>query len=78
VAYNPNQGAFGDVEKLSQQEFEAILTGALFTGFNIQIPGLQDVQSSFQSLFPGVPFPINIPSLNVPGLGIPGIPGLPF
>jgi hypothetical protein len=78
VAYNPNQRTFGDVEKISQQEFEAILTGALFTGFNLQIPGLQNVQSSFQNLFPGVPFPIDIPSLNVPGLGVPGIPQLPF
>ncbi|MCS6813811.1 MAG: hypothetical protein NZ772_09615 [Cyanobacteria bacterium] len=74
VAYNPSQGIFSPVEKMTQQEFESILTGALFNGFSVPIPGLQDVQRSFQNLFPGVPFPINVPSLNVPGLGIPGLP----
>ncbi len=66
VAYNPSQGTFGAVEKMTQQEFEAILTGALFDGFTIQIPGLQEVQQSFQSLFPGVPFPISVPGLSIP------------
>lgn len=74
VAYNPSQGVFSAVEKMTQQEFESILTGALFSGFSVQIPGLQDVQRSFQNLFPGVPFPINVPSLNVPGLGFPSLP----
>ncbi|MDX2097526.1 MAG: FecR family protein [Leptolyngbyaceae cyanobacterium bins.59] len=67
------------VAQLSQQEFEALLRGALFTGFNVQIPGIDKVQSSFSRLFPGVPFPIDIPGVSVPGVpGIPGIPGLPF
>ena len=74
VSVRPD-GAVGLVEKLSQEEFSQLLKGVLFNGFSIPLPGISKVQGSFQRLFPGVPFPISVPS--IPGLPTPPVP-VPF
>jgi hypothetical protein len=68
-------GALGIIQKLSENEFSALLKGNLFDGFANQIPGIDKVRASFEGLFPGVNFPISIP-----GIPTPSIPGfrLPF
>ncbi len=62
-------GAPGLIEKLTQKDFTNLLTGNLFNGFTIPLPGMTKIQASFQQLFPGVPFPIQLPRL--PTLPIP-------
>lgn len=69
-------GQPGSVQQISQDDFTRILKGSLFDGFNLQLPGIDKIQSSFQGLFPGIPFPISIPGIPVPG--IPGVPRSPF
>jgi len=69
-------GQPGSVGQISSEDFTRILKGSLFDGFNLQLPGIDKIQSSFQGLFPGIPFPISIPGIPVPG--IPGVPRLPF
>jgi len=76
VTIDETSGTVGEVQTMSLEEFQGILKGSLFSGFSIQLPGISKIEQSFRNLFPGVPFPINIPNLNVPG--IPGVPGLPF
>ncbi len=68
-------GALGIIQKLSENEFSALLKGNLFEGFTNQIPGIDKVRASFEGLFPGVNFPISIPSIPTPS--IPGF-RLPF
>jgi hypothetical protein len=63
-------GKLGLVEKLTQADFTSILRGSLFDGFTTSLPGISKIQQSFQSLFPGVPFPLRLP-------GIPSIPTPP-
>jgi hypothetical protein len=67
-------GALGIIQKLSENEFSALLKGNLFEGFANQIPGIDKIRASFEGLFPGVNFPISIPGIP----NIPSIPGLPF
>jgi hypothetical protein len=62
-------GQVGGVVKLTQDDFIRLLRGDLFSGFAGQLPGLSKIQSTFQRLFPGIPFPISIPG--IPGLPIP-------
>jgi hypothetical protein len=69
VSVSPT-GALGLVGKLTQSEFTTLLKGGLFNGFTLSLPGLSKIQSSFQQLFPGVPFPIRLPSVSIPGLPI--------
>ena len=68
-------GALGIIQKLSENEFSALLKGNLFEGFTNQVPGIDKIRASFEGLFPGVNFPISIP-----GIPTPSIPGfrLPF
>lgn len=70
VSVSPT-GALGLVEKLTQSEFTNLLRGGLFNGFTLSLPGMSKIQSSFQRLFPGVPFPIRLPSVSIPGLPVP-------
>ncbi|XHX79858.1 MAG: hypothetical protein RBJ76_08020 [Stenomitos frigidus ULC029] len=63
-------GTLGLVEKLTQGDYTNLLTGSLFNGFTIQLPGMAKIQASFQQLFPGVPFPIRLPRLLIPRLPI--------
>jgi hypothetical protein len=63
-------GTLGLVEKLTQGDFTSLLTGNLFNGFTVQLPGMPKIQASFQQLFPGVPFPIRLPRLTIPRLPI--------
>ena len=63
-------GTLGLVEKLTQGDFTSLLTGNLFNGFTVQLPGMAKIQASFQQLFPGVPFPVRLPRLTIPRLPI--------
>lgn len=69
VSISPT-GKLGLVQKLTQGDFTNLLTGTLFNGFTIQLPGTAKIQASFQQLFPGVPFPIKLPSVSIPRLPI--------
>lgn len=70
-------GIFGTIEKLTQADFITLLNGSLFQDFKTPIPGIDKVRQSFERLFPGIPFPVElIPDL--PNIPIPKIPGLPF
>jgi hypothetical protein len=72
-------GTLGLVEKLTQGDFTTLLRGNLFNGFTIPLPGTAKLQASFQQLFPGVPFPVQLPSLPIPSVPIPNLPiRLPF
>jgi len=62
-------GTLGLVEKLTQGDFTSLLTGNLFNGYTVQLPGMAKIQASFQQLFPGVPFPVRLPRL--PSLRLP-------
>lgn len=64
-------GSLGLVEKLTQSDFTDLLMGSLFNGFTLSLPGMSKIQDSFQKLFPGVPFPLRLPSVSVPGLPVP-------
>lgn len=78
VSISPT-GALGLVEKLTQGDFTNLLRGNLFNGFTIPLPGTAKLQASFQQLFPGVPFPVQLPSLPIPSVPIPSLPiRLPF
>lgn len=70
-------GIFGTIEKLTQADFITLLNGSLFQDFKTPIPGIDKVRQSFERMFPGIPFPVElIPEL--PNISIPKIPGLPF
>jgi hypothetical protein len=73
-------GVFGTIEQLTQLDFVTLLTGSLFQDFKTPIPGIDKVRQSFERLFPGVPFPVElIPNLpSIPSVPVPRIPGLPF
>ncbi len=53
----------GTAERLSVEDFVAILTGELFRSFLEQLPGMDNIRSSFQRLYPSVPFPLGAPEL---------------
>jgi hypothetical protein len=63
-------GVPGAIDRISQDEFTRLLAGSLFNGFTIPLPGISKIQSSFQRLFPGVPFPISVPGLPIPRIPI--------
>jgi hypothetical protein len=63
-------GGVGLIEKLTADDFTNLLKGNLFNGFTLSLPGMAKIQASFQKLFPGVPFPIRLPSVSIPGLPI--------
>jgi hypothetical protein len=73
-------GVFGTIEQLTQLDFITLLTGSLFKDFKTPIPGIDKVRQSFEQLFPGVPFPVDlVPNLpGIPNIPVPRIPGLPF
>lgn len=59
-------GRVGTVAKLSEREYRRILTGSLFDGYVVQIPGIDKVRDAYQQLFPGLPFPLPAINLRVP------------
>ncbi|MBD1909701.1 MULTISPECIES: FecR domain-containing protein [unclassified Leptolyngbya] len=70
-----------DIEQITADEFQDILLGELFDGFLQLLPGLSRIQSSFQQLYPNIPFPLDSSGLPIPGPSIPStpsIPGFPF
>jgi len=72
------KGALGIIQQLTENEFVGLLQGNLFQGFTNQIPGIDKVRSVFNGLFPGVNFPISIPSIPTPSIPIPSIPRFLF
>ncbi len=69
-------GVLGAIQAMSQGDFEQVLRGNLFQGFQNQIPGFDKVRNTFQNLFPGAEFPIAVPRIPTPNL--PSLPSLPF
>lgn len=69
-------GVLGAIQAMTQSDFEQVLRGNLFQGFQNQIPGFDKVRNTFQNLFPGADFPIAVPTIPIPG--IPSLPSLPF
>ncbi|NJN21262.1 MAG: FecR domain-containing protein [Leptolyngbya sp. RL_3_1] len=65
------------VELLTPEDFETLLLGPLVAGFVEELPGLDALQASFESLFPDIPFPGVTPSVPTPAIPTPAIPG-PF
>ncbi len=65
-----NTGKVGLVEKLSQEEFTALLSSGLFNGFTLELPGIRKIKDSFENLF-GIPFPISVPGIRIPTPPIP-------
>jgi hypothetical protein len=78
-------GVLGQIQDITPEELALILTGELFSGFNIPITPEGALQSMCQRIVPpnfscsanGVPTP-NIPTPPVPGIPRPSIPGSPF
>jgi hypothetical protein len=58
-------GQVGGVKKLTDEDYRRLLTGALFNGYSIQIPGIDKVRQTYSRLFPGLPFPISLPSIKI-------------
>lgn len=75
-------GILGEIERITPEEFAAIVTGELFSGFNIPITPSGGLQGICQRIFPagfrcsseGIPTPI-VPTPSVPR---PPTPRLPF
>lgn len=51
------EGQLQAIQPLSQAEFTAILTGPLMANYTAPLPGQDLLRQSFQSLYPGAPFP---------------------
>ncbi len=71
-------GILGAIQQITENEFVSLLNGSLFNGFTNQIPGIDQLRSSFNNLFPGVDFPISIPNIPTPSLPVPSLPRFPF
>lgn len=72
-------GILSAIQTMSQKDFEQVLQGNLFQGFQNQIPGIDKVRDTFQNLFPGADFPISLPRIPTPNLpSLPSLPSLPF
>ncbi len=69
-------GVLGAIQAMTQSDFEQVLRGNLFQGFQNQIPGFDKVRNTFQNLFPGANFPIAVPTIPTPSL--PSLPSFPF
>jgi FecR protein len=64
----------GAAERISAEDFLAILNGDLFRNFLEQLPGIANIRNSFQQLYPQVPFPLNTPELPEPNVPRPRLP----
>lgn len=62
------EGILGTVEQLSQSEVEDILKGSLFNGFQVELPGMDQLRAALQDKFPDISLPSipNIPEVNPP------------
>lgn len=64
------EGVLGTVIDLSKDEIEKIVTGALFEGFDIQIPGIDKLEEVLNEQFPQIEIPDvlrdNVPSIPNP------------
>lgn len=65
LSYDPEQQQAA-IRQLTPEDFERLLRGPLISDFTQEIPGIGDLQSAFERLFPSLPFPI------------PSLPGLPI
>lgn len=74
------QGLLGQIIKLTLGDYETILNGNFFQGFNTRLPGIPQLETTFSSLFPGASFPSlpTVPSLPaIPSVQTPPIPSIP-
>ncbi|WP_446398090.1 hypothetical protein [Coleofasciculus sp. E1-EBD-02] len=64
------EGVLGTVIDLSKDEIEKIVTGALFEGFDIEIPGIDKLEEVLNEQFPQIEIPDvlrdNVPSIPNP------------
>lgn len=64
------EGVLGTVIELSKAEIEEIVTGALFKGFDIEIPGIDKLEEILNDQFPQIEIPDvlreNLPSIPNP------------
>lgn len=70
-------GIFGKIVALSQADVESLLKGVLFDGFEIEIPGMEKLQTALENLYPNINLP-RLPGFSRPNLPRPRIPRLPF
>ncbi|MCS6811962.1 MAG: FecR family protein [Cyanobacteria bacterium] len=54
-----NRGIPGQVQSLTQQEFNQILNSDLFQSFQEPLPGFNALKQSYNQLFPGTVFPLD-------------------
>ena len=72
LSYDPGTQQ-GFLAQLTPEDFERLLKGPLISDFTTELPGLGDLEDSFERLFPGIPFPgLAIPTPSIP------IPSFPF
>jgi hypothetical protein len=60
--------------ELDAAEYERILLGPLFQGFQLPLPGLGALDSHLRSRFPGVTFPLPSVGLPIPQPSLPSAP----
>ncbi len=57
------EGGFGEIEAMSYQSYETVMTGELVKDFSTACPGLNKIKEAFDRLFPGRVFPVNLSRL---------------
>ncbi|MEC4804829.1 MAG: hypothetical protein SAJ12_10440 [Jaaginema sp. PMC 1079.18] len=72
---NPT-GEISPPTPLSQEDIETILTGVLFDGFQLELPGMAELQNVLRNLYPDINLP-RLPGFDLP-IPRPSFPGLPF
>lgn len=66
LMYNPASQE-GVIEALTTEDFENLLRGPLVADFGEDLPGLIDLQNTFEQLFPDSPFPdLSLPTPAIP------------
>lgn len=62
---------------LEVADYEQILRGPLFRGFQMPLPGLEDLRGYLNLRFPGVSLPLPSGALTIPQPSLPATPSLP-
>ena len=72
-------GVVLSVLQLEAGDYEQILLGPLFRGFQMPLTGLEDLRSYLNSRFPGVslPLPPSVLSIPQPAIPLPATPSIP-
>jgi hypothetical protein len=61
-------GILEPVRSLTREEYDAVLTGDLFTGYAVPLSEISKIEQSYRALYPGQPFPKVLQSPPVRGL----------